>query len=493
GGDGKDLEEAIQHYRDALVLTPPGHPGRGMSLNNIANALLTRFEQGGDRKDLEEAIQHYQDALVLRPPGHPGCGTSLNNIVNALLTRFEQGGNRKDLEEAIQHYRDALVLRPPGHPDRGMSQNDIANALKTRFKQGGDRKDLEEALHLCHIAKAESPLNHPLQVYIFNNFAHVYLCLYHAHYEEEDLHSAMYFFNAATAFASGNLLLRLKFCMSWIQHAESHHHSSALDAYARSLQLLDSHLSATASISARHQARMVFSANLSVDAASCALRCGDSCQALELLEQGRTTLWTQMARFRTPLSQLASGDPRAETLVQRFQSLSLVLNQQPADGSSTHNSSRLTAEAEAAQYRHLVDEWNQVVSQIRTIEGFSHFLLPPSFSDLQEASSEGPIIVLIASKFSCDATAVGHIKTPDEMIHLAAGLQFGGVKSVIGTQWSVHDGVAFLLASEVYKEFCADGVMDCTRAARALHQALQSLRKQEIPLREQIMFIHIGI
>ncbi|KIJ13156.1 hypothetical protein PAXINDRAFT_81761 [Paxillus involutus ATCC 200175] len=90
-------------------------------------------------------------------------------------------------------------------------------------------------------------------------------------------------------------------------------------------------------------------------------------------------------------------------------------------------------------------------------------------------------------------TAVGDIKTPDEMIHLAAGLQFGGVKSVIGTQWSVHDGVAFLLASEFYKEFCADGDMDCTRAARALHRGLQSLKKQGIPLRALIMFIHIGI
>jgi tetratricopeptide (TPR) repeat protein len=99
------------------VLTPPGHPDRAMSLmGNIASALKTRFEQDGDRQDLEEAIQHHRDALVLRPPGHPLRGSSLNNIANALWTRFGQGGDRKDLEEAIQHYRDALVLRPPGHP-----------------------------------------------------------------------------------------------------------------------------------------------------------------------------------------------------------------------------------------------------------------------------------------------------------------------------------------------------------------------------------------
>ncbi|KAF8836483.1 hypothetical protein BDN67DRAFT_1005403, partial [Paxillus ammoniavirescens] len=417
-GRKQDLEEAILSCRHVLSWTPRAHTKHCRALTYLASELDTRFEQGGDRKDLEEAIQHHRDALVLRPPGHPGRSISLNNIANALLTRFEQGGDRKDLEEAIQHHRDALVLTPLGHPDRSMLLNNIASALLRRFEQGGDRKDLEEALHLCHIAKAETPLIHPTQVNILNTSANVYLCHYQAYSKEEHLHSAMDFFNAATALASGNLLLRLRFCMPWILHAESHHHSSALDAYERSLQLLDSHLAATASIPTRHQARMVLPANLAVDAASCALHCGDICRALELLEQGRTTLWTQMARFHTPLSQLASGDPHADTLVQRFQSLSLMLNQQPPNGSSTTNSSRLTVEAEAGQYRHLVDEWNQVVSQIRTIEGFSQFLLPPSFSDLQEASSEGPIIVLIASKFSCDAVIVLHKQSP---IHICLG------------------------------------------------------------------------
>ncbi|KAF8840585.1 hypothetical protein BDN67DRAFT_1011322 [Paxillus ammoniavirescens] len=631
-----------------------------------------------------------------------------------------------------------------------------------QFEQGGDSKDLDEALHLCYIAKAQSPSSHPVHVPLLDNFALIHLSLYQTQHEKDHLHSAMGSFDAATAFPSSNLLLRLKLCMSWIKHAEHHHHSSALDAYARSLEFLDSHLSATASLSARHQARMDFPTNLSVDAASCALRYGDIGQALELLEQGRTMLWTQMARFRTLLDQLGPAGPYAETLIQRFQHLSFMLNQQPADGLSTHNSSKLSPEAKARLHRDLVEEWNMVVAQIRTFKGFSQFLLPPLFSDLQEASCDGPVIVLIASKFSCNAvivlhkqspihihlettletlttltkqfrkeifgfkkeyprftrnheqnqslpaeftqrqseilaeilealhspstreisngmikvlrylwttvvspvvveleevgvqkdsriwwcpspiftalplhaagpyrsgqrnlehlyissytpslsallkacqmrdkfspvnvnfaaivqakpagqktallypdeeanmieyhlspshptaftkltsatsttdtaldalqknqwihfschgsqdfsepfksslemldgplslldiinselanhefvylsacqTAVGDIKTPDEMIHLAAGLQFGGVKSVIGTQWSVHDGVAYLLASEFYKEFCADGVMDCTRAARALHQALQSLKRHKVPLRE---------
>ncbi|KAG1852559.1 CHAT domain-containing protein, partial [Suillus tomentosus] len=75
---------------------------------------------------------------------------------------------------------------------------------------------------------------------------------------------------------------------------------------------------------------------------------------------------------------------------------------------------------------------------------------------------------------ACD-TAAGDLKTPNEVIHLAAGLQFAGVKSVIGTFWSVNDHTVRHLVEAFYKNFCGDGKMDSRRAARALHRAVQSL------------------
>ncbi|KIJ58138.1 hypothetical protein HYDPIDRAFT_62536, partial [Hydnomerulius pinastri MD-312] len=75
---------------------------------------------------------------------------------------------------------------------------------------------------------------------------------------------------------------------------------------------------------------------------------------------------------------------------------------------------------------------------------------------------------------------------------LAAGLQFMGVKSVIGTLWSVLDNVAQDLVSAFYKEFCKDGTMDCTMAARALHKAVASLLEDKVRLEARAMFIHIG-
>jgi CHAT domain-containing protein len=89
-------------------------------------------------------------------------------------------------------------------------------------------------------------------------------------------------------------------------------------------------------------------------------------------------------------------------------------------------------------------------------------------------------------------TAVGDEKTPDEVIHLAAGLQFSGFKSVIGTLWVVDDAVAKHVVEAFYENMFRDGVMDCTKAAWALNRATCSV-KAKVPLEQRMVFIHIGV
>ncbi|KAG1823405.1 CHAT domain-containing protein, partial [Suillus subaureus] len=93
-------------------------------------------------------------------------------------------------------------------------------------------------------------------------------------------------------------------------------------------------------------------------------------------------------------------------------------------------------------------------------------------------------------------TAVGDEETPDEVIHLAAGLQFSGFKSVIGTLWVVDDAVAKHVVEAFYENMFKDsedsGVMDCTKAAWALNRATNAVRSK-VPLEQRIVFIHIGV
>ncbi|KAG2754403.1 hypothetical protein P692DRAFT_20827961 [Suillus brevipes Sb2] len=220
----------------------------------------------------------------------------------------------------------------------------------------------------------------------------------------------MHHYKAAANFVPGGLLFRLRASLEWVRRADEHKHATELEAYGTSMQLMDAYMSATASVSSRHRAMKDFPSTLAVDAASCALRGGDVRRAVELLEQGRTIIWTQMTRLRTPLDTLQTRSDHATALMKKFRDLSTLLYRPPA----SHADATQIVDVEAAdtRYRRLVEDWNGVVEEIRKVEGFSRFLLPPMFADLQEAARDGPIIMLIASRSSCDAIIIPHKQSP---------------------------------------------------------------------------------
>ncbi|KAG1731993.1 CHAT domain-containing protein [Suillus paluster] len=704
-GNDQDLDEAIALQREALALTPVGHAYRSKLLNNLATQLSTRFQHRDNDQDLDEGIMLHREALALRPVGHTDRSSSLNNLANQLFARLEHRGNDQDLDEGIMLHREALALRPVGHTDRSSSLNNLANQLSTRFQHRGNDQDLDEGIMLHKEALALRPVGHTHRYISLNNLATQLSTRFQHRGNDQDLQESLENLRCALTLLTQHdprqIIVR-----HWVRHADQHSHGTELEAYATTMQLLDAFMSATASVSSRHHIMKEFPSTLAVNAASCALRRGDVCRAVELLEQGRTLIWTQMARFRMPLDSLQDRGAHAEALMKKFRDLSSVLDQPPSN--HLEGTSRVNVEAGATKYRCLVEEWNTVLKDIRKIEDFDRFLLAPLFSGLQDAARDGPIILLIASKSSCNAiivphkghpvsvelaidverlmrlvnalqltvakdsspqnsqretklaekqaklvealrqlwvevvhpvvknlagvtkpgsriwwcptsffnflplhaageyrpkgtnlsqlyissytpsltalikarkhrdralpvllppsptvcftkltssqstksaalrilrdnhwihfschgtqnfvepfksaflmrdeplqlldishtdlsrhefaflsacqTAVGDFESPDEAIHLAAGLQFSGVKSVIGTFWNVNDSTVQHLVEAFYKEFCGDGKMNSKRAARALHKAVQSLK--DLPLDQRIVFMHIGV
>ncbi|KAG0691935.1 CHAT domain-containing protein [Suillus ampliporus] len=444
-GNDQDLDDAIVLHREALVLLPVGQPDRSKSLNNLANGLSTRFSHRGNDQDLDEAMSFTGKRWLcsrsstvhplLAPRamtktwmrlscfrgkrwlcsrvGHPDRSSSLSNLANGLSTRFSHRGNDQDLDEAIILQREALALRPVCHPDRSSSLNGLANGLSTRFKHRGNAQDLNESLENLRCALTLLTRHDPRQSNIHVSLSSIYMLFHQSglHLTGQDsLHAAMDHLKAAANLVSGSLLFRLQASLRWVHNAVQHAHDTELEAYSTSMHLLDTYMSATASVSSRHNAMKDFPSSLAVDAASCALRRGDVCHAVELLEQGRTLIWNQMARFRTPLDNLQDRGDHAQALMKNFRDLSSLLDKPPANHSE--RTSRVDVEAEATRYRRRVEDWNAAVEEIRKVEGFAHFLLPPLFSDLQDAARDGPIIILIGSKSSCDAIIIPHGQPP---------------------------------------------------------------------------------
>ena len=86
-------------------------------------------------------------------------------------------------------------------------------------------------------------------------------------------------------------------------------------------------------------------------------------------------------------------------------------------------------------------------------------------------------------------TDAGDEESQGEVIHLASAMQFAGFRSVIGTTWSVNDGLASEIMSTFYEHMVDEsGRLDHTRAAFALNKTMKSIRT----LDQQILYIHVG-
>jgi CHAT domain-containing protein len=93
-------------------------------------------------------------------------------------------------------------------------------------------------------------------------------------------------------------------------------------------------------------------------------------------------------------------------------------------------------------------------------------------------------------------TATGSEELQDESVHLAAGMLLAGYRGGIGTMWSIEDNVAPQVTGDVYAHLLKASPPDSTRAAEALHLAVQNLQAQlgaEKSFLHWVPFIHFGV
>ena len=393
-----DLEEAIILNREALELYPQGHHHHSTSLNNLAFCLSTRYDRLGAVGDLEQAIILLREALELFPPGHPCRPFSLINIAKCLSTCYDQLGAVGDLEEAIILQREALELCPPGHRHHSTSLDNLATCLSSRYDRLGAVGDLEEAIILHQEALELRPAGHPDRPFSLMNLAD---CLDTRFTRLEQAEDKVALFSLYLQLVDIDILQMvsspdLSATRAWIRVAERFQHPSTCLAYETSLRLLVGHLSTLPSLPRHLDLLKKATSSLAVDAFSACLRNRALARAVELLEQGRGVFWSQLTRLRLPLDDVIVSSAAGKRLADEFSRLTsdirIALNSSDID---QHD-----------RLYHLNSELKRLVIKIRELPGLSHFLLPLPFSDLQHAASGGPVVIVNASQYGCDALVV---------------------------------------------------------------------------------------
>ena len=101
-------------------------------------------------------------------------------------------------------------------------------------------------------------------------------------------------------------------------------------------------------------------------------------------------------RLYSPLEDVIASGPTGKTLADEFTRLASLVRD-AVNSPSTDEHERVC---------HLNLEMQRVVANIRELPGLSRFLLPSLFPDLQRAASGGPVVIVYASQYSCDALVV---------------------------------------------------------------------------------------
>ncbi|MBE1489173.1 CHAT domain-containing protein [Plantactinospora soyae] len=390
-GERSDLDAAVDAARAAATELPAAHTQRGGFLSNLSNALRARFDESSMADDLEDALAAAAEAVELTPPGTDRA-QYLSNLSAALLSVVEHTPtDTAKLDAAIDSAREAVVTSPDDHPERGRYLINLGNALITR----GRPADLEEAVSLTAEAVRTTPADHPDRAGFLFTAGHAQ----HLLHPETGVPGV---WREAAQDRTGSAEVRLRTAWAWATTAATGGDvEDAVRGFTAAVRLLPVVAWRGLGDAVRERQLRQWS-GLAGDACAWALRAGRPKLAVELLEQGRSIMWNQIAQIRTDLSDARAAAPE---LVERLTELRAALDA-PAAPPPVPGIDGPDGDQRVLVQRRLAQEWDDIITRIRGIDGLHDFLAAVPYDDLAAEAEDGPIIMINTSRYGSAAILV---------------------------------------------------------------------------------------
>ncbi|WP_435156359.1 CHAT domain-containing protein [Amycolatopsis sacchari] len=379
-GEPADLRRTVDVLREALT----GEPYDSVLLGNLCAALENRYRHTMDPADLDEAIDAGERAVEFCPPGAGHYAHVVHNLGLALVQRYRLHGTVADLDEGITLLRRAAELLPPDVAERIPALNALARACRDRFEKSGDPADLDEAIDIGRFLLRNTG---ELPYLAADVAAGLGICL-HLRAEstgsESDSAEAVAVLRAARD-GTGPIRMRLLAAtLAALYQSGRGPLADALEDYAAAVDLLPL-LVWRGLDRERHEQLLREYAGLPSEVAAAAIAAGQPERAVELLEQSRGVLWSQLFETRTDIAALADAHPG---LADRLDALRTRLDPPSPDPD---------------ERRRLAREWDELLATVRDLDGFGNFLRPAPFRELRQATVDGPVVLVNANRFRCDA------------------------------------------------------------------------------------------
>ncbi|WP_406373898.1 CHAT domain-containing protein [Streptomyces sp. NBC_01550] len=442
--DTSSLAESATLYERALVLLPPDSENRPMLQTNLVGLLTRLLQHGGDPSRLDDAVDSLRDTLATVPADHPDRREWLVNLAAALSERASlhrealaamdseiiflrralsrprvsgpepseprealaaataaRDASRQQwsasLAQAIEIHHQICRESPGTGTGHWINFGNLATAYWDKYTLAGDRSALDEAILLFRRSLDGLGNTHPYRAGILINLGRALRDAADAYDTRETLADSVAVYREAASITAAPARIRADAAAWWGYGAQRLGDlRGAQEGLALAVSLLDE--VAWRGLSRSDQERVLTDyGTLAADAAAVAIELGDPERAVELLEQGRGVLLAQGLELRTDYDRLHARSPELAIELARIQDeLDLAAHTAFTTGAEPREDVRET----------LTRRREQLLPEVRALEGFHDFLRAPTFADLQEASGHGPVIVINVSQFRCDALVI---------------------------------------------------------------------------------------
>ncbi|KAG8787237.1 hypothetical protein FRC12_015793 [Ceratobasidium sp. 428] len=400
-GELSDLDLAVDFSERALSAASEDYPYKYRILSCLGNEHRSRFERLGHGSDLDKAVGYFGQAVSLLPEGHPDIPATLNNLGASYQSRFRHSGALEDLDLAIKHKTHAVSLIPQGHPDKPTQFNNLGVSYRSRFERFGELDDINMAIDCERQATSLLPKGHPDEPMWLMNLSISYYNRFEVSDNANDLRDSIDCSMRAARSSAGSSFLRFQAACTWALLSADYSSSSQLDAYGQAISLLPQVVWLGKPTEGQYKSVASID-SIALESALAAVGMKKYDLALEWLEEGRSIVWNQMLKLRTPLDHLSTID---KSLAEELRLVSLELE----NASSTNNSyltldpDHSVLEQAAQRQRRLAEKREYLVEQARLLPGMHDFLRPKTASNLLAATRTGAVVLVIVHPDGCCA------------------------------------------------------------------------------------------
>jgi tetratricopeptide (TPR) repeat protein len=393
-----DLQEAITVQCSAAAAAAE-HRDLELHLSSLSGLLLRRFERRHDTRDLD-AASHAARIAVALASDRTDRARSLSTLKWVLLARFDLTRSRNDLDEAIDVARQATSLWAPSLDADADRHTGLAEALHSRYVLTGELTDLDESIDALRTAvelagrgqQWNRVVDHPHLTPTLGRLGDLLFERHRRTGSDADWDAAVAAFAQAADSSTANPAQRISAARRLAGLLADTDPTRAASALESAIELLP--LATSRRIRRRDQQHVLGAhAGLAGDAAALALSTPDgtpaerAARALRLLEAGRAVLFNQALDIRDDVSRLHEQHPE---LAERFVVLRDGVQRQDP-GQDQHS---------------LAVALDQVLAEIRALQGYADFGRPPAAGELIADAHAGAVVSFNISRMRSDALLV---------------------------------------------------------------------------------------